>query len=51
MLPFSRKILISKSQYLSTSPETPSQVLSQFLRCKNYVKIGVAVMHFRKKYL
>ena len=41
-------MVISWSQLLSTSPETPSQVLSQFLWCNNYIKIEDAVMHFEK---
>ena len=39
-------MVISWSQLLSTSPETPSQVLSQFLWYNNYIKIVDAVMHF-----
>ena len=31
LLPFHRQMLVSWSQYLFASPETPSQVLSQFL--------------------
>ena len=41
-------MLISWSQYLSASPETLSQVLSQFLWYKNYIKIEDAVIHFEK---
>ena len=40
-------MVISWSQYLSTSPETP-QVLSQFLWYNNYIKIGDALIHFEK---
>ena len=41
-------MVISWSQLLSTSPETPSQVLSQFLWYNNYIKLEDAVMHFEK---
>ena len=41
-------MVVSYSQYLSSSPEIPSQVLSQFLSCDNYIKIEDAVIHFEK---
>ena len=41
-------MVISWSKHLSSSPETPSQVLSQFLWYNNYIKIDNAVMHFEK---
>ena len=41
-------MLISWSQYLSASPEAPSQVSSQFLWYNNYVKIEDALIHFEK---
>ena len=41
-------MLTSWSQYNSTSPETPSQVLSQFLLYRNYIKIEDAVILFEK---
>lgn len=47
-LPVHRQILISWSHYLSASPDTPSQVLSQFLWYNNYNKIEDAVTHFEK---
>ena len=48
MLPFYRQMVISWSQYLSSSHEAPSQVLSQFLWCNNYIKIEDDVIHFEK---
>ena len=48
LLPFYRQMVVSYSQYLSSSPEIPSQVLSQFLSCDNYIKIEDAVIHFEK---
>ena len=41
-------MVISWSQYLSSSPEIPSQVLSQFLWYNNYIKIEDTVIHFEK---
>ena len=48
LLPFYRQMVISRSQYLSSSPETPSQILSQFLWYNNYIKIEDAVINFEK---
>ena len=48
MLPFYRQMVISWSQYLFSSHEAPSQVLSQFLWCNNYIKIEYDVIHFEK---
>ena len=48
LLPFYRQMILSWSQYLSSSPETPSQVLSQFLWYNNYIKFEDAVIHFEK---
>ena len=48
LLPFYRQMVISWSQYFSSSPETPSQVLSQFLWYNNYIKIEDAVIYFEK---
>ena len=39
-------MVISWNQYLSSSSETPFQVLSQFLWYNNYIKIDDAVIHF-----
>ena len=50
LLPFYRQMILSWSQYLSSSPETPSQVLSQFLWYNNYIKFEDAVIHFEKFY-
>ena len=41
-------MLIRWNQYLSASPETPSQVLSQFLWYKNDIKVDDSVMQFEK---
>ena len=41
-------MVINWRQYLSSSPETPSQILSQFLWYNNYTKIEDAVIHFEK---
>ena len=41
-------MVISRSQYLSSLPETPSQVLSQFLWYNNYIKIEGVVVHVEK---
>ena len=41
-------MVVSYSQFPSSSPEIPSQVLSQFLSCDNYIKIEDAVIHFEK---
>ena len=38
-------MVISWSQYLSSSPETPSQVLPQFLWYRHYIKVEDVVMH------
>ena len=48
LLPCYRQMIISWSQYLFSSPETPSQVLSQFLLYNNYIKIEDAVIYFEK---
>ena len=48
LLAFYRKMLISWSQYLLASPETPSQVLFQFPWYNNYLKIENVVIHFEK---
>ena len=48
LLPCYRQMIISWSQYLFSSPETPTQVLSQFLLYNNYIKIGAAVIYFEK---
>ena len=48
MLSFYRQMVISWSQYLSSSHEAPSQVLSQFLWRNNYIKIEDDVIHFEK---
>ena len=45
LLPFYRQMVISWSQYLSSSPETPSSVLSQFSWYKYYIKTEDAVTH------
>ena len=41
-------MLICWSQSLSGSPETSSQILSQFLWFNKYIKIEGTVMHFAK---
>ena len=41
-------MVISWSQFLFSSPETPSQVLSQSLCYNNYIKIEDAVINFEK---
>ena len=46
LLPFCKQMLISWSHYLSTSPEAPSQILSQFLQYNNYNETEGAVIHF-----
>ena len=48
LLRFYRQMILSWSQYLSSSPETLSQVLSQFLWYNNYIKFEEAVIHFEK---
>ena len=48
LLPFCKQMLISWSHYLSTSPEAPSQILSQFLQYNNYNETEGAVIHFEK---
>ena len=41
-------MVINWSHYLLASPETPSQVLTQFLWYNNYTKTEDAVIHFEK---
>ena len=41
-------MIISWSQYLSASPETPSQVLPKFLWYNNYIKTEDAVILLEK---
>ena len=41
-------MVVRWSQYLFSSPESPSQVLSQFLWYSNYIKIEDDVIHFEK---
>ena len=41
-------MVIRWNQYLFSSPESPSQVLSQFLWHSNYIKTEDDVMHFEK---
>ena len=48
LLPFYRYTLNSWSQSLSGSPETSSQILSQFLWFNKYIKIEGTVIHFPK---
>ena len=48
LLIFYREMAISWSQYLSTSPETLSLVLSQFLWYNNHIKIEDVVIHIEK---
>ena len=48
LLPFYRHMLNSWSQSLSGSPETSSQILSQFLWFNKYIKIEGTVIHFPK---
>ena len=48
LLPFCRQMVTSWSLYLSSSPETPSHVLPQFLWNNNYIKIEDAVIHLKK---
>ena len=48
LLPFYRHMLNSWSQSLSGSPETSSQILSQFLWFNKYVKIEDTEIHFPK---
>ena len=48
LLPFYRHMLNSWSQSLSGSPETSSQILSQFLWFNKYIKIESTVIHFPK---
>ena len=48
LLPFYREMVISWSQYLSTSPETLSLVSSQFLWYNNHIKIEDVVIHIEK---
>ena len=48
LLPFYRYMLICWSQILSGSPETSSQILSQFLWFNKYFKIEGTVIHFPK---
>ena len=46
LLPFYRHMLNSWSQSLSGSPETSSQILSQFLWFNKYIKTEGTVIHF-----
>ena len=48
LLPFYRHMLICWSQSLSGSPETSSQILSQFLWFNKYIKIEDTIIHFPK---
>ena len=48
LLPFYRHMLNSWSQSLSGSPETSSQMLSQFLLFSKYIKIEGTIIHFPK---
>ena len=48
LLPFNGHMLNSWSQTLSGSPETSSQILSQFLRFNKYIKIEGTIIHFPK---
>ena len=48
LLPFYRHMLNSWSQSLSGSPETSSQILSQFLWFNKYIKIEGTIIHFPK---
>ena len=48
LLPFYRHILNSWSQGLSGSPETSSQILSQFLWFHKYIEIEGTAIHFPK---
>ena len=41
-------MVINWSHYLLASPETPSQVLTQFLWYNYYTKTEDAVIHFEK---
>ena len=41
-------MVISCRQYFSSSSETPSQVLPQFLWYNTYIKIEDVVIHFEK---
>ena len=41
-------MLINWNEYLSASPEIPSEVMSQFLWYNNYIAIEDAVINFEK---